>query len=57
MSILETYTQSKMLSLRVVTILSLLFTIASLRPGKHFLIETDDATGDGQYRDFLLKLS
>merc|ERR1719291_684934 len=35
-----------MLSLRVVTILSLMFTFASLMPGKHFLIETDDATGD-----------
>merc|ERR1719291_227420 len=32
-----------MLSFRVVTILSMLFALASLMPGKKFLVETDDA--------------
>merc|ERR1719291_498177 len=34
-----------MLSFRVVTILSTLFALASLMPGKKFLVETDDADG------------
>jgi len=43
------HTLCKMLSYRVVTILSLLFTFASLMPGKQFLIETDDATEDDEF--------
>merc|ERR1712113_324004 len=34
-------TLSKMLSFKVVTILSMLFTLASLMPGKKYLVEID----------------
>ena len=44
-----THTHSEMLSFRVVTILSMLFTFANLMPGKKYLIETDDAAGNGQF--------
>ena len=47
----HTYTLYKMLSIRVVTILSTLFTLASLMPGKKYLVETDDADG-GQFKQF-----
>ena len=45
-----THTHSEMLSFRVVTILSMLFTFANLMTGKKYLIETDDdAAGNGQF--------
>ena len=37
-----------MLSLRVVTLLSLWFCLASLMPGKHYLVKTEDESVKGK---------
>ena len=38
-----------MLSWRVVTFLSALFSLMSLLPGQHLQVETNDATENGKY--------
>ena len=43
MCLYVTHTLYIMLSFRVVTILSMLFALASLKPGQKYLVETDDA--------------
>ena len=51
MCLYVTHTLYIMLSFRVVTILSMLFALASLMPGQKYLVETDDADG-GQFKQF-----
>ena len=45
----ENKSLSNMLSPGVVILLSVLFSLKSLLPGQHFLVETKDANGNGKY--------
>ena len=47
-----------MMSLRVVIIISMLFTLASLMPGKKYLVETEDEDPEyGQSKEFSIGIN